>query len=997
MAKSPAPPLDLAEIRARLTQGAAPTFWKGLEEIAETDDFKAFLHREFPGLSEVAGAGLSRRAFMQLMGASIALAGASACNRPAQEKILPYVRAPEEVIPGKPLFFATAVTQGGFANGVLVESNMGRPIKVEGNPEHPASLGATDVFGQAAVLQLWDPARSQAVSHRGHISTWEAFLAVTTDKLNVFSATEGAGLRVLTQTVTSPTLASQIQALVARYPRAQWHQYEPVPRDYVYAGARLAFGEPLESRYYFDKAKVILSLDADFLSAMPGNLRHARDFAAGREIEAGDPRMNRLYAIESTPTITGAMADHRWTFKTSEIEHVALALAARLGVETPALDQFRSPLDERAAKALTDDLKRHRGRALVIAGDHHPPVVHALAHAMNERLGNAGKTITYTKPVVNQPVDQIESLKTLVEDMNAGRVGTLMVIGGNPVYDAPADIDFAKALRAVDFSAHLSLYDDETSEHTRWHIPATHTFEDWSDARAFDGAVTIQQPLIKPLYQNISAHQVLGALLGQPTATSYELVRQYWRSRHRGPDFESFWRESLRVGLIRETRLLERVVAVRQDLGARLSPALASSKQSGIEITFRPDPTIWDGSYTGNAWLQETPKHLTKLTWDNAALIAPALAERLGLSNEELVELRLRGRALKAAIWIAPGHPDGAVSLSLGYGRTRGAGVGTGTGFNAYTLRTSQAPWSDMGLEIIKTGESYMLAATQTHHSMEGHEPVRETTLDHFTRDANFAQDDPHKNPPFATLYPEYEYNQYRWAMTVNLNTCIGCDACTIACQAENNIPVVGKQQVKMGREMHWLRVDSYHKGGLDDPEIYFQPVPCMHCEHAPCEPVCPVEASIHDEDGLNVQVYNRCVGTRFCSNNCPYKVRRFNFLQYANYESPNQSAVHNPEVTVRARGVMEKCTYCLQRINAAKIEADKQGRRVRDGEVVTACQAVCPTNAIVFGDLNDPTSQVSKTKQHPLNYALLADQGTRPRTTYLAKLRNPNPALKDA
>jgi MoCo/4Fe-4S cofactor protein with predicted Tat translocation signal len=990
------PKLDLAEIRARLAEGRRPTFYKSLDEVAETDAFKAHVTHEFPRLADVIeGYSISRRAFMKLAGASLALAGLSACGGPPQEEILPYVHAPTDLVLGKPLFFATAVTLGGFATGVLVESREGRPIKVEGNSQHPASLGATDVFAQASVLQLWDPDRSQAVNHRGRISNWNAFLGEITNRLDAFNRSQGKGLKILTETITSPTLNSELQALLDKYPKARWHQYEPVARDHVYEGARLAFGEPLETIYHFDKAKVVLSLDADFLGAMPGRTRYAHDFARLRRVDPDHPEMNRLYVIESAPTITGAMADHRWPMKNEDIERVTRDLARRIGIAVPG--SASTALKNHEAKALVDDLTNHLGESLVIAGEHQPAAVHALAHAMNERLGNSGLTFTYTEPVVSRPVDEFESLTHLVDDMAAGEVDTLIIVGGNPIYNAPADIEFAKHLSKVNFSAHLSLYDDETSARTDWHIPETHYLESWNDACAFDGTVTIQQPLIAPLYHSQSAHEVLGALMGEVSVNAYQSVRRYWQGRHSGPDFETFWRQALREGVVKGTALPEKFTSVIPDLANRLPETeTGRSADNAVEIIYRPDPTIWDGRYASNTWLQELPKPMTALTWDNAALMSLNLAQRLALQNEELVELRLKGRKMRAAVWIVPGHPDNAVTLHLGYGRMQGAGAGTGAGFNAYRLRTADTPWSDSGLEIIKTGESYTLAVTQQHHRMEGRDDVREATLETFRRNPNFAHDDPSKNPPFPSLYPAYKYNHYKWAMSVNLHTCIGCKACTIACQAENNIPVVGKEQVEMGREMHWLRVDHYYKGPVDNPETFFQPVPCMQCEHAPCEPVCPVEASIHDEDGLNVQVYNRCIGTRWCSNNCPYKVRRFNFLKYTDPSNAHLAAVRNPEVTVRSRGVMEKCTYCVQRIESAKIEADKENRRVRDGEVVTACQAVCPTNAIVFGDLNTPDAQVGKLKQHPLNYALLAELGTRPRTTYLAKLSNPNPALSD-
>jgi Fe-S-cluster-containing dehydrogenase component len=650
------------------------------------------------------------------------------------------------------------------------------------------------------------------------------------------------------------------------------------------------------------------------------------------------------------------------------------------------------------------DLQQHRGSSVVIVGEGQPPVVHALAHVMNAALGNVGSTLVYTAPVEAQPVDHIASLRELVQDMEAGRVEILVILGGNPVFTAPADLRFAEHLSKVKLRAHLSLYHDETSILCHWHLPATHPLESWSDARAYEGTATILQPLIAPLYDGRSAHEVLAALLGQPGRSSHDLVRDYWRSQRPTEDFEVFWQTALHDGLIVGTAFPPKPVTLRpdwmnqgggqkQELGTADHPQ--STNPQPLEIVFRPDPTIWDGSFANNSWLQELPKPLTKLTWDNAALIAPATAERLHLANEEVVELQLQDRSVRAPIWIMPGHAEDSVTVHLGYGRTRAGRVGDGAGFNAYALRTTTAPWHATGLEIRKTGLSYRLACTQHHYSIEGRPLVLSATLAEYQEHPHIVHELVHTPPSDMTLYPQYKYEGYAWGMAININACTGCSACVVACQAENNIPVVGKDQVIAGREMHWLRIDRYYKGDLDNPEAYFQPIPCMHCETAPCEPVCPVAATAHSAEGLNDMVYNRCVGTRYCSNNCPYKVRRFNFLQYADFETPSLKLLYNPDVTVRSRGVMEKCTYCVQRINAARIEAKKEDRGIRDGEVMTACQQACPTQAIIFGDINDAKSQVSQLKADPLNYPLLGELNTRPRTTYLAKLWNPNPDIE--
>jgi MoCo/4Fe-4S cofactor protein with predicted Tat translocation signal len=986
-------PLDLGAIRARLQAEQGQQYWRSLEEVAATREFEEFLYREFPHQAAEWHDPVSRRRFLQLMGASLALAGLSACSRQPEEKIMPYVRAPEEIVPGKPLFFATALPLGGIANGVLVESHMGRPTKIEGNPEHPASLGATDVFAQAAVLSLYDPERSQVVSNVGRISTWSAFLIAISAALETQRLKKGAGLRVLTETVTSLTLASQFETLRTMFPLAAWHQYEPVTHDTARAGAHLALGEGVNTIYRFDKADVILALEADFLSPGPGSLRYARDFAAKRQVRAGHTAMNRLYVIESTPSLTGAMADHRLPLRPSMIAAFASAVARELGVI--AVHDMPGEMPEPQApwvRAVVRDLQQHRQASVVLVGEQQPPVIHALAHAMNYALGNVGNTVVYTAPVEAQPVDHLGSLDALVRDMEVGKVDMLVLLGGNPVYTAPADLHFAAQLSKVKLRVHLGLYEDETSALCHWHIPEAHTLEAWSDARAYDGTVSLMQPLIAPLYGGKSAHELLAALLGQPERSGYGIVRDYWQSQPHGEDFERFWRTALHDGLVPDTALPP--WETRSPSVPTLAAEQPAAAPQGLELIFRPDPTVWDGRFANNGWLQELPKPLTKLTWDNAAMLSPATAERLGLRNEEVVELRYQGRTVRAPVWILPGQADDAVTIHLGYGRWRAGKVGTGTGFNAYALRTSEAPWFGAGLEIRPTGERYALATTQQHHSMEGRHLVRVGTLEHFLAQPHFVHDMAHAPAPELTLYPQHAYEGYAWGMAIDLNACIGCNACTIACQAENNIPIVGKTEVARGREMHWLRIDRYYKGNLDNPETYHQVVICMHCENAPCEVVCPVAATVHSSEGLNDMVYNRCVGTRYCSNNCPYKVRRFNFLQYADTQTPSLKALHNPNVTVRTRGVMEKCTYCVQRINVVRIEAEKENRRIRDGDIVTACQAACPTGAIVFGNINDPHSRVARLRDEPLHYSLLAELNTRPRTTYLAKLRNPNPEL---
>jgi molybdopterin-containing oxidoreductase family iron-sulfur binding subunit len=1012
--------LDLASIRERLASSRGQEYWRCLEELADSEQFHEFLKQEFPQQAAGWTDGVSRRDFLRLMGASLALAGLNGCGgaAPQDEKIVPYVNQPETMVIGKPMFFATAFPMSGVGTGVLVESHEGRPTKIEGNPNHPASLGATDAFAQASILTLYDPDRSQVVRNAGRISTWSAFLTAVNDDLEAERVVGGGGLRILTETITSPALANQLRQLLARFPSAKWHQYEPVNRDNVHAGDRLAFGIDVNTIYRFENAEVIFSLDADFLFSGPANVRYAREFAGNRRVRQGKIGMNRLYAIEATPSVTGSMADHRIALRPSEIPNFAAASAAKIGLSVQSTtDPQRSPWID----ALVRDLQKHRGASVVIAGDQQPPGVHALAHAMNQALDNVGKTVVYTDPIEVRPVDQMASLRELVKDMESGSVRILLMLGGNPVFTAPVDLGFAEQLAKVPLRIHSGLYEDETSAYCHWHIPETHYLESWSDIRAYDGTVTILQPLIAPLYSGKSSHEILGTVAGRAGETSYDIVRNYWKGQKIAGDFEIAWRRALHDGVVSGTAFQPKTLKLRSAASWNLSDQSAfqtrhskpetrnaqSETGMSLEISFQPDPTLFDGRFANNGWLQELPKPLTKITWDNAALVSPQTAQRLGLSYQigarggehgrvftDLVELRYEGRSLRAPAWIVPGHADECVTLHLGYGRTRAGKVGNGTGFNAYAIRTADAPNYGTGVEIRKIGTQYTLACTQFHHSMEGRDLVRAATLEEYRKNPEFAHGE-HHHESEGSLYPGFKYEGYAWGMAIDVNACIGCNACVVACQAENNIAVVGKTEVTRGREMHWLRIDRYYKGSPENPETYHQPVPCMHCENAPCELVCPVGATSHSHEGLNDMTYNRCVGTRYCSNNCPYKVRRFNFFQYADFETPSLKPLRNPDVTVRSRGVMEKCTYCVQRINVAKIEAEKENRPVRDGEIVTACQAACPTEAIFFGDINNRDSLVAKAKGDSLNYGLLTELNTKPRTTYLAKLKNPNPETK--
>ena len=998
---------DLAAPGARAGASAGLRFWRSLDEFAGEPRGSQDVQTKFPdGVYELPSA-VGRREILKVMAASAALAGLTGCTKLPTQHIVPYVRQPEDILAGQPIFYATAISLGGVASGILVESHMGRPTKIEGNPDHPASLGATDALTQAATLSLYDPDRSQTVVHDGRIGSWNEFQRELAIALEEQKQKKGAGLRILTETITSPSLAAEMQALLGAYPDARWHQYESAGRDMAREGSKLAFGEYVSTVYRVDQAKVILALDSDFLCKGPGHVRYARDFAQGRHPEG---TMSRLYAIEATPTNTGAMADHRLRLRASEIESFARMLARQLGLEVPAGQPISSAQPAAWIPALSRDLQQSAGTSLVVAGDEQPAVVHALVHAINQRLGNFDKTVYFTPPLEANPANQWESCNELAIDLRAGRVDLLIVIGGNPAYDAPADLDFKDLLRNVKFSARLGLYEDETSALCHWHIPQTHFLEEWGDARAFDGTISIIQPLIAPLYDGKSACELVALLAGQHGQSNHDIVQGYWKTQAAGAQggsvkaaaaarsgtansggdsFDTFWRKTLRDGLVAGSAFPSRPVALKAGFASQ-----PQAPASGLEIIFRPDPTTWDGRFANNGWLQELPKPLTKLTWDSVAMFSPETAGRLGLKNEDTVELKYQGRTIRAPVWVMPGHADESVTVFLGYGRTRSGRVGTGVGFDAGWIRPLNTQWFGSGLAVSKTGARWALATTQHHDTMEGRDLVRVATLEEYRKNPNFAQGDVQKNP--LSLYPEVSREGYQWGLAIDLNACTGCGACVVACQAENNIPVVGKEQVLRGREMHWIRIDRYYEGDSNDPNTYYEPVPCMHCENAPCELVCPVGATMHSPEGLNEMVYNRCVGTRYCSNNCPYKVRRFNFLLFSDWNTPSLFGLRNPNVTVRSRGVMEKCTYCVQRINATKIEAEKQDRTVRDGEIVSACQQACPSEAIVFGNVGDANSRVSKLKAKTLNYSLLEELNTRPRTTYLARLRNVNPEMPE-
>ena len=1049
-------------------------YWRSLEELADTPQFREFVAREFPQQAEEWNDPIERRTFIKLMGASLALAGLSGCVFQPPEAIVPNVKQPEEHIPGKSLFYATAVPLFGAATPVLVRSNEGRPTKIEGNPEHPNNKpaespsenpvwnprgsSATDIFTQASILDLYDPDRSQTLTFREDIRTWTAFVGEMRTALDEQRANEGKGIRFLTESIISPSLGAQMKELLAELPQARWHQWQPANNDNAQAGAQMAFGQPVNTTYRFDLAQRILSLDCDFLSpTFTGYVRYSREFISRRQVTENNREMNRLYVVETTPSNTGAMGDHTWVVKPSEFEAIARSIGTGLIPQSTPASSTVSWIDP-----LVRDLQQHRGASIVVAGENQPPFIHALAHAMNNALGNVGKTVFYTDPLEVQPVDHRQSLQDLVADLDGGLVQLLVIIGGNPVHNAPADLKLTfERLEKAKLRVHLSEYRDETSELCHWHVPAAHYLESWGDTRSYDGTVTIMQPLIEPLYEGRTAHELLAVFSKQSDRKPYDIVKTFWQAQRgagnsqrqaqttsnqtqtsgsnqtsqQAPapaaspspshDFETWWRKSIHDGFIENSAFQQKTVSLNSAWAGQ-QPSPAQQPAAGtFELIFRTDPSIYDGRFANNGWLQELPKPLTKVTWDNVAIVSPNSAQQIAAERNNrgavkgrehyvpLVDITNRhGQSVRAPLWIMPGQPDGVVTVHLGYGRRLAGRVGSGSaepvGFDAYTIRTAFEPWATSGVRLTNTGLEHQLATTQLHFNLEDsrfsteeRDVVRSETLEQFLHGEKPKEDEKHVHP---SLYPDYDYkNQdentpnYAWGMAIDLNNCIGCNACTVACQSENNIPVVGKHEVVRSREMHWIRIDTYFKGfDPNHPEgVNFMPVPCMHCENAPCEPVCPVHATVHSAEGLNDMVYNRCVGTKYCSNNCPYKVRRFNFFLYQDWTTPTYQLMRNPEVTVRSRGVMEKCTYCVQRIQNAKIQSELEDRKVRDGEIVTACQAVCPTEAIVFGDVNDPNSRVSKLKQNERNYSLLGELNTKPRTTYLGQLKNPNPEIK--
>jgi molybdopterin-containing oxidoreductase family iron-sulfur binding subunit len=1033
--------LTLAEVHAKLDGKTGRRFWKNLDELAETPAFHELMAEEFPRQSTEWVDAVSRRGFLKVMGASLALAGLAGCTKQPDEPIYPYIRQPEDLVLGKPMYFATAYPFPTGAIPVLIKSDSFRPIKVDGNPEHPMSKGKSDAFSQATLLDLYDPDRSQHVMRRGETSSWGSFQQEFSTAAKKTSG--GQGIYFLSETITSPTLAAQWKQVQQAYPQAKLVQWEPVNQDSSRAASKASFGSYTDAQYKLEEADVILSLDADFLGgiAHPGFLPLAAGYSERHRYEEGKT-MNRLYVVETMPTVTGLKAEHRLGLKPSEIANFAQALVSGTAPQGASSEQ------QKFFSALNEDLKKSGGKCVVIPGEQAAPAVHAAAYALNASLGAVGKTVIYTETVNPMPSEQFADLKSLVADIKSGKVQWLVMLGVNPIYSAPWDLGFQDAFSKIPVTVHLGSHADETAVLCNWHINKAHYLESWSDARAYDGTISIVQPMIDPMYGGKSAHDVLQSLLDNPQASAYDVVAANAKTYIKG-DFATGWRKALHDGWVEGTAFTAKAGGAGKSAGSTFASTPAATVDAGsLEISFRPDPSLYDGRFANVGWLQELPKQVTNMSWDNAALMSMGTMADLKLEESDPVKIEFNGRETIAPALMVPGHPDGVITVHLGFGRGVEAGrVASGVGFDAYQIRTSDAPLFLTGATAKKVPGTYDLCVTKVHniehrgsfaqqdlekplsdkegtYSLAGHEAmersiIRYATVAEVIKNPNFAHEDgasgtlidkvgyapqgektDHDNSFFPDVWkydqqdPSSLKIQNAWGMAIDLNSCIGCNACIVSCYAENNIPVVGREQVKVGRIMQWIRIDTYFEGDLHAPKAHFQPMACQHCENAGCEQVCPVGATIHTPEGLNTMVYNRCVGTRYCSNNCPYKVRRFNFLLYSDYDTESLKFMRNPDVTVRSRGVMEKCSYCVQRIEAAKITADKENRAVRDGEIVTACQQACPTSAITFGNINDKASKVAQIKAKERDYQVLTDLNFRPRTTYTAGVINPNPEL---
>ncbi|MBL8600295.1 MAG: TAT-variant-translocated molybdopterin oxidoreductase [Myxococcales bacterium] len=1023
-------------------EGPAPSasvYWTSLDDLTlqknPTAESQEALTAEFPEKAWDFSDAVSRRSFMTLMGASVALGTLQGCRRP-EDHVMPYVRQPEDVTVNVANFYATVIDRRGEGVGLLIESHEGRPTKVEGNPDHAGSLGKTDLLAQSSVLDLYDPDRLRQPMQGAELKNWHEFETALRAALAAHAGNQGEGLRLLVGPSISPTF-QRVRALVeTAFPRAKFHFWDAANTSQVRLGAKLAFGNPLVPSYDLARAETVLALDSDFLQTETGAVRNTRGFAAGRSLDGAS--MSRLYVVEPTMTTTGGNADHRLRLAARDVGAYLKALAARLVSEhhvelgglTAAVQGATAPagVDAKWVNAVAKDLAEHREHGAILVGARQPAAVHALAHALNLALGNVGATVRFTPGLQGGDaldMDEAGDIGALAEALGNGSVQTLLVLGGNPAYDAPSDLEFGQKIARARVSFHLTSHRNETSELCTWSVPRAHYLEAWGDAQSVDGTVAVQQPLIDPLFKGRSDIEVLALVASLPSLRGHDLVRQTHRGDMPELQFDRQWRRFLNRGYANKVEAQNPSSVRAAEIGEALRqmPTGQGLGASNFEVSLHVDAKVLDGRYANNAWLQELPDPVTKITWDNAAYLSPATATALGVHNGDMVRVSKGNNSIEIAAWVLPGQADFVVGLNLGWGRTRAGRVGNGRGFSVNKLRTVAAPWFFDGARVEKISGHYSFSQTQDHHRMEGRPIAIESTFAQYRENPNFAA---RRSPTPRTLplWREVEYNAHKWGMAIDLNLCTGCNACVVACQAENNIPVVGKEQVARGREMHWLRVDRYfvspRRDGHDsdaeatsDPAVAFQPLACVHCEEAPCENVCPVNATVHSPEGLNEMAYNRCIGTRYCANNCPYKVRRFNYLNWHNdgVYQPLDSDVPetvrmqmNPNVTVRFRGVMEKCTYCVQRIQNKKVESKRSNRYVErngqeiypltDGELVTACQQACPANAIVFGDLNDSQSQVARANRDHRRYGLLAEIGTQPRTSYLAKIRNPNPEM---
>ncbi|HKJ31222.1 MAG TPA: TAT-variant-translocated molybdopterin oxidoreductase [Balneolales bacterium] len=1012
------------------------TYWKSLNELSNNDEYKKFLDREFPeGASELKD-GMTRKNFLRIMGASIALAGFAACRRPV-EKILPYKSRPEEVVPGNPLFYATAMPYRGSLTGLLVETHEGRPTKIEGNTEHPASMGNTNTQMQGATLGLYDPDRSHGITQNGQKKTWNDFISFAKQNF-----TSDKKVAFLCEANSSMTLNRLKKDALKKFKNAEWVTYEPFGEQNALEGNYRAFGKKLRTFNRFNEANVIVSLDADFLQQGSEQVINIGNYAKRREMKTPNNNPNRLFVVENNYSLTGSNADHRLRVKNSEVELFTYALAAALADKVNGLEAFKgysnSLSNHSWISVLTEELLKNKGKSIVVTGNDQNPAVHAAVAAINVALDNNDKTVAYYDvPTFDEGYD-IERFYKLTSDLKAGKYDALVMIGTNPVFTAPSDLDFTSALKATKTTVLLSEYHDETARQTQWHVNRAHFLEQWGDGTSYTGVKSVIQPLILPLFDGKSEIEFLNTIVNGKSEKGHKLVRDTWKSYLPASNFEDGWEKVLNDGLLPNTEFDKPRLSIATSFAGDMKQAFAKAKKPSdteIELVIKPDNKIIDGRYGNIGWLQELPDPVTKITWDNVALMSLKTAATLGVKNEDVVKIEAAGHTVTLAAWVLPGHADNSITIWAGYGR-KGVGRIADDNFGIYTNNTygtlpfkvhkfksknvfpfvtTDNPLYHSSVKVKKTGDYYPIASTQDHSSMEGRPLAREATIDEYRKDPHFAPEmEPvdgiekkgYRKFPAAMFTPQKGYDYLpQWGMSVDLNACIGCGTCTIACQAENNIPIVGKPSVKRGREMHWIRTDRYFIGNdAGDPKVIHQPVPCMQCELAPCEEVCPVAATTHSRTGLNQQTYNRCIGTRYCLNNCPYKVRRFNFFNYtkeflASGKDPEviQMAM-NPDVTVRFRGVMEKCTYCVQRLNRAQInrqlETKNQSFKPVDGSVQTACQQACPANAINFGDISDPNSKVVQTKHNDRNYIMLDVLNTRPRTSYLAKIRNPNPKL---